>query len=542
MHDLPLIAPRRDTMRKLGHWRDETVTDFLDRFVAACPDKTALIAYSSERGNAARLTYAQLNEKVTRAALGLARLGVGKGDVVAMQLPNWWEYVVLHLAAVRLGAVTNPLMIIFRQHELRFMLRFSQAKVMVIPKSFRGFDFPAMLDELRPELPDLAQVVVVGEDGPDGWDSTLGGTAPVDQDAAARLFAANKPSGDDLIQLLYTSGTTGEPKGVMHTSNTIFSNLHPFADRLGLGAGDVIHMPSPMAHQLGFMYGLILPVMLGATAVLQDIFEVTEMARQLTEERASFTMAATPFLNDLTEYAIAKSLATPDLRIFVSAGAPIPRALVTRASETLGSAIVSAWGMSENGAVTTTSPSDPVDKITNTDGHCLPGMEVRVVDETDQPVPAGTAGRLQVRGCSNFAGYLRRPELNTVDPDGWFETGDIARMDEDGYIRIAGRSKDIIIRGGENIPVVEIENLLFKHPSIAVVAIVGVSDPRLGERACAVVVLKQGASLSFEDMSAFLLEQQVAKQYIPEQLRIVDDLPRTPTGKIQKFRLREWLN
>lgn len=541
MYDLPLISQRSAEMKRLGYWRDEIVDDYLRRFAAERPDKTALVAYTAEAGGAARLTYRQLDEEVTRAAVGLARLGVRKGDVVAAQLPNWREYVVLHLAAVRIGAVTNPLMIIFRQHELRFMLRFSAAKVMVVPKRFRNHDYPAMVEGLRADLPDLRHVVVVGDDGPNGWEQTLGAGVNVDPAAADALFAANKPQGDDLIQLLYTSGTTGEPKGVMHTSNTMLSNLRPFAERLRLTGDDVIHMPSPMAHQLGFMYGLVLPVMLGATAVLQDIFDVKEMARQLVAEEASFTMAATPFLKDLTDYAAATKLATPKLRIFVSAGAPIPRALVTQASEALGASIISAWGMSENGAVTTASPDDTVDKITGTDGCALPGMEVRVVDAYNQPLPPGEAGQLQVRGCSNFAGYLKRPDLGAIDADGWFDSGDIARMDEGGYIRICGRSKDIIIRGGENIPVVEIENLLFKHPAVDAVAIVGAPDQRLGERACAFVVPKPGASLSFDEMSEYLIGQQVARQYVPERLEIVAELPKTPTGKIQKFRLREQL-
>ena len=539
MHELPLIAPRRAEMTRQGFWRDETIDDYLRHFAASQPDKPAIIAYSG--GRAVRLSYRELDAVVTRTALGLARLGVGKGDVVAIQLPNWWHFPVLHLACVRLGAVTNPLMVIFRQRELRFMLRFSRAKVMIVPHAFRGHDFPAMMAGLRGELPDLDHVVVAGGSGPDGYDTVFGtgGALGAPDETAADLFARDKPGADDLIQLLYTSGTTGEPKGVMHTSNTLLSNLHPFAERLGLRAADVIHMPSPLAHQLGFMYGVVLPVLLGATAVLQDIFDPREMARQLVQERCTFTMAATPFLNDLTEYLAQSGIATPDLRVFVSAGAPIPRALVTRASAVMGASIISAWGMSENGAVTTTSPSDSLEKIFNTDGHALAGMAVRVVDVRDEVVPSGTDGRLQVRGCSNFAGYLKRPDLNLIDADGWFETGDIARMDEDGYIRISGRSKDIIIRGGENIPVVEIENLLFRHPAIAEVAIVGAPDPRLGERACAYVVTRPNKGLTFEEMTAFLLEQQIATQYLPERLSVVEALPRTPSGKIQKFKLRE---
>ncbi len=389
-----------------------------------------------------------------------------------------------------------------------------------------------MAANLRDKLPALTHVFVAGGNGPDSFDALLA-PPPSMPDATAR------PGADDVIQLLYTSGTTGEPKGVLHTSNTMLSNLVPFAERLHLGTQDVIHMPSPLAHQLGFMYGLVLPVMLGCTAVLQDLFAPAEMARQIVREGATFTMGATPFLNDLTEHVERTGTRTPTLRVFVSAGAPIPRALVSKARQALGASIISAWGMSENGAVTTTRPDDPEEKATSTDGRALPGMEVRVVDLDNEVVGPAQEGRLQARGCSNFIGYLKRPELDNTDADGWFDTGDLARMDADGYIRIAGRSKDIIIRGGENIPVVEVEGLLFRHPAIAEIAIVGYPDPRLGERACAFVKLRDGAALSFADMTEYLQAQHMARQYIPERLEIVDELPRTPSGKIQKFRLRE---
>ncbi|MBX9701423.1 MAG: cyclohexanecarboxylate-CoA ligase [Acetobacteraceae bacterium] len=527
------LAARRDPMVAGGFWRDETLLDHLTRAVAARPGHTAIVARRSEGGAETRLTYAELERRATLVAMALRDRGVGRGDVVSFQLPNWWEFSVLHLACLKLGAVSNPLMVIFRERELGFMLGLAESKVLVVPARFRGFDYAAMAANVRPQLPALKHLVVVGGSGPDSFDALL---SPAGDPAC---FRAEPPGPDDVIQLLYTSGTTGEPKGVMHSSNTMLSNLARFSERLGLGAADVIHMPSPLAHQLGFMYGIVLPVMLGGTAVLQDIFTAPEMARQVREEGCSFTMGATPFLNDLTEHVAATGEATPSLRVFVSAGAPIPRALVAKARPTLGAAIISAWGMSENGAVTTTRIEDPEEKTTGTDGLALPGMELRVLDAEGRVAPPGAEGALQVRGCSNFLGYLKRPELDPKDAQGWFDTGDLARMDEEGYIRIAGRSKDIIIRGGENIPVVEVEGLLFRHPAVAEVAIVGYPDPRLGERACAYVRLKEGTTLTLSEMVAHLETQRMAKQYIPERLEIVEELPRTPSGKIQKFKLRE---
>ena len=531
------LLKRRAEMIGRGDWRDETLLDHLARAVAANPDKIAVVAIRSDgaedaQGKETRLTYREIDRLSDCVAGNLHALGVRAGDTVSFQLPNWWEFTILHLACLKAGAVSNPLMVIFRERELGFMLALAETRILVVPQRFRGFDYPAMAANLRGALPALTHVFVAGGKGPDGFDTLL--TPP-----PSMPDATSRPGPDEAIQLLYTSGTTGEPKGVLHTSNTMLSNLVPFAERLHLGTDDVIHMPSPLAHQLGFMYGLVLPVMLGCKAVLQDLFAPAEMARQIVQEGASFTMGATPFLNDLTEYVEQTGTQTPSLRVFVSAGAPIPRALVTKARKALGASIISAWGMSENGAVTTTRPDDPEEKATSTDGCALPGMEVRVVDLDDKQLPPGQEGRLQARGCSNFIGYLKRPELDNTNAEGWFDTGDLARMDADGYIRIAGRSKDIIIRGGENIPVVEVEGLLFRHPAIAEVAIVGYPDARLGERACAFVKLREGAALSFADMTGYLQAQHMARQYIPERLEIVDALPRTPSGKIQKFRLRE---
>jgi len=529
-------AARRDAMTAGGLWRDETLLDHFRRNVARLGDKVAVVATRADGAPEMRLTFTELDRLSDRVAVGLARRGVGAGDVVSFQLPNWWQFTVLHLAALKIGAISNPLMIIFRERELTFMLGLAESKVLVVPASFRNVDHRAIALAVQAAVPTLAHVVVVGGDAAESFDRLIADDAT---EAELAALAARRLAPDAVIQLLYTSGTTGEPKGVAHTSNTMLSNLVPFAERLHLSEGDVIHMPSPMAHQLGFMYGLVLPAMMGATAVLQDVFVAAAMAEQITQEGATFTMGATPFLNDLSDHCIATGTTTPTLRIFVSAGAPIPRPLVSKARRALGAAVISAWGMSENGAVTTTRLEDPEEKVTGTDGRPLPGMEVRVVDPAGRTVATGEEGQLQVRGCSNFVGYLKRPGLAGVDAEGWFDTGDVARMDADGYIRIAGRSKDIIIRGGENIPVVEIEDMLFKHPSVATVAIVGFPDDRLGERACAYVVPRPGATLSFEEMVAWLKDQKTAVQYIPERLEIVDDVPRTPSGKIQKFRLRE---
>jgi cyclohexanecarboxylate-CoA ligase len=252
-------------------------------------------------------------------------------------------------------------------------------------------------------------------------------------------------------------------------------------------------------------------------------------------------MASTPFLTDLARTVAETAQAVPTLKTFLCAGAPIPGPLVEQARSVLGTKIVSAWGMSENGACTLIHLDDDDERAVNTDGCALPGMEAKVADEAGVELPRGEVGRLLVRGCSNFGGYLKRPQWNNTDAEGWFDTGDLARMDSAGYIRISGRSKDIIIRGGENIPVVEVEALLYRHPAVAQAAIVAMPDERLGERACAVVVARPGQTLDFAAMVSFLKEHKLAIQYIPERLEMLEAMPATPSGKIQKFKLRDMI-
>ena len=539
--DAVLLPPRRAESVAKGFWRDRTINDDLDACLAACPDKIALTSVRASDGEARRFTYRELGALADRMAIGLARLGVGRNDVVAMQLPNGWRFTLLYLACSRIGAVLNPLMPIFRERELSFMLRHGEAKVFVVPKTFRNFDHEAMARDLQKSLPSLGRVLVVDGGGEDDFDALLVRPEWEKTEGAGAILSRSRPGPDDITQLIYTSGTTGEPKGVMHSANTLLANIVPYAGRMKLGADDVVLMASPMAHQTGFMYGLMMPVMLGASAVLQDVWDPAVAAGLIRREGVTFTMASTPFLTDLTRAVMESGEGVPSLKAFLCAGAPIPGPLVEQARAGLGAKIVSAWGMSENGAVTTIRLDDDDSLAVNTDGCPLPGVEVKVVDAQGGALPPGEVGELLVRCCSNFGGYLKRPQWNNTDAEGWFDTGDLARMSADGYIRIAGRSKDVIIRGGENIPVVEIEALLYRHPAIAQVAIVAYPDERLGERACAVVVQKPGQTIDLAGVGEFLKAQRVALQYVPERLILREAMPATPSGKIQKFRLREML-
>ena len=534
-----LTRERIESTTAAGHWPDRTACDYLDEALRSHPDKVFLTGYRSETGARNTFSYRDMDRISRRIGTGLAAHGIGKGDVVAFQLPNWWEFAALHLACVRIGAISNPLMPIFRARELEFMLSFAQTRALFIPRVFRGFEYAPMIEGIRGKLPDLEHVFVLGGEGENGFESTFIETRWEDEIDTRALFDERRVDPNEVIEFCYTSGTTGQPKGVMHTSNTLAACVGVGTDRLALASGTVVLMASPLAHQTGYLYGFLMPIRLGARAVLQDIWDPETAARIIHDEQVTFTMGATPFLADLTRTDALDRYPTESLEVFVTAGAPVPRVLVQTASQRLGTSVVAGWGMTENGLVTSTLPNDPPEKIFGTDGGPWAGMEVRVVDEERKLVPPGVSGDLQARGAANFVGYLKRPEAFGTDADGWFDTGDIASMDESGYIRITSRAKDIIIRGGENVPVVEVEELLYRQGAVSDAAIVAMPDPRMGERGCLFVTLRPGASLDFESMQRYLEEKQVAKQYWPERLEIIDEMPRTPSGKIQKFRLRE---
>jgi cyclohexanecarboxylate-CoA ligase len=515
-----------------GFWRNESLETYLDRWASRRPDKTAMV---DGRG---RYTYGELMTLVDRIAHGLRAHGVERGTVISCQLPNWNELPLLFLAASRLGAVINPIPPTYRASELRFMLNLLQSHVMVIPERFRGFSYTDMLAGLRSDAPSVEHVFVVrGQpaDGMHAW-AVLADTA-----WEAREGRRGLPGSDPnrVHEVVFTSGTTGEPKGVMHTPNTTLSTIYAVIDRLAFSEDDVILMSSTLGHQTGYLYGYCLNFLVGATAVWLDIWNAAEAARLIQGERVTFTMGATPFLQDLTYVSTGSDLSS--LRLFISAGAPIPRRLVADARARLGCAISAGWGMTENGLVSCNGLADPEDKVVSTDGCPLPGMALRVVDPDGRDVPAGAEGDLLVTGPAQFVGYAKRPEFtrDAHTADGWFKTGDRATLDRDGYVSITGRSKDLIIRGGENIPVAEVENVLFGHPKVAAVAIVAMPDPRLQERACAFVIPKPGESPTLAELIAYLDARQLSKHKFPERLEIVSEFPMTPSGKIQKYRLRQ---
>ena len=531
------LTPQRGAvMRSQGWWKDKTINDYFAETLAANPDKTAIVASRQGSSERRRITYRELDGLAGRIAASLRRLGVGPGDVVSMQLPNGWEFIAVALAASRIGAVVNPLMHILRERELTYMLGFCEAKVFIVPAQFRGHDHAAMARAMLPELPALQRLVVVGEAGPDGFDEVLLGTASASPVSATEGVLCP----DDVALLMYSSGTTGSPKGVMHTSNTLLSTMVTSIEDLHIKPEDVVLAFSPFGHLTGYAMLVMMPLMRGSTIVSMDTWDPLNALDLSRTEKVTYTAGATPFLNDLVVAVEGGQPSAPTFRLFGCAGAPIPPVLIERADKALNLTVCSLWGMTECAAGSITRLERAHELSSKADGCSVRGNELKVVDAEGKIAPIGETGRLLMRGASQFVGYLKRPDLNAIDAEGWFDTGDLAYvLNEEGYIRINGRSKDIVIRGGENVPVVEIEALLIRHPAVAMAAIVGYPDERLGERACAFVVVRPGQTFDMAEMQSHLSASKTAKHFWPERLVICNDVPRTATGKIQKFKLKE---
>jgi cyclohexanecarboxylate-CoA ligase len=518
---------RRDRARLAGHWQDRLVDAYVAAAAAERPEAVAVV------DGKATLTYGNLERSVRAAAASLAALGVGRGEVVSWQLPNWHEAVILHHAVLRLGAVSNPIVPIYRHREVGYILRQAESQVVVVPGDFRGFDHPAMIADLRPGLPSLRHVVTVRPAGQAAlrFDELLQGDPG---------FAGTAAGADDPMLLMFTSGTTAHPKGVVHTHNTLDYECRSIIEVYELGPDDVVFMPSPLTHITGLLYGVLMPAMLRTRVVLQDVWDATAALRLIEQQRCSFTMAATPFLHGLVHHPDLPSFDVTSMRVFACGGADVPPALIRQAGERLGTSATRVYGSTEFPTLSTSPPDAPQDKRAGTDGRAIGAAEYRIVDDAGADLRAGQTGELLVRGPELFPGYLAAADNDgAFTPDGWFRTGDLAVADRDGYVSIRGRKKDIILRGGENISATEVESLLFEHPAVREAAVVAMPDPVLTERACAFVVPEAGQAPSLPELTAFLLGKQLAKQKLPERLELVAELPKTQSGKVQKFRLRE---
>ena len=490
------------------------------------PDATAVV--DRER----RVTYGWLDGLVARVAGGLQEMDVGAGDVVSSQLPNWLESVVLALAANRLGAVHNPLSPILGARELRFVLGQAQSVVLVVPERFRGVDHATVAARLRPELPALREVVVLAGDD----DLALlgsGTSAPV---------GARVDDEREATFLLYTSGTTADPKGVLHSDATLLAEGTAMARHYGLTPDDVFVMPSPVSHVSGLLYGVLIPVLVGGTAVLMDVWDPTQFLELVQREGGTFSAGATPFLQGVADHPDLDRFDHSSLRLFPCGGANVPPDLIRRAIARLGVRTGRGYGSTEMPSATSSAGADdPDEKRAETDGRPIAANQVQVRDGAGRDLPTGQEGEIWVNGPERFLGY-RDPDLDAgvFDGEGFFRTGDLGVLDGDGYLTVTGRLKDVVVRSGEKLSAKEIEDLLFEHPKVQAVAVVPVADPDVGERACAVVVPRQPADPpTLEELNAFLAAKELSRRKLPERLAVVDQLPTTASGKVQKHLLAE---
>lgn len=490
-----------------------------------------------------RLSYGQVAEQVERLTHGLSRLDIGAGDIVVLQLPNCAPFLVLHLALTAIGAVTATIPIVYRERELDRVLRLTGAKALVVPGSYRGHDYVGMAESLRAQTPSLKQVIVVGDAGlPAG-----SGLAAYDALAASPVSGpqpagARKPGPDDLTALGFTSGTTGALKAAMYSTRILRATNAGLQERYRLDEGDRVFACSPVGHAVGFTHALRMALTIGGSIVFFDKWDAGRALEVIQAERCTYMACATPFLLDLVYHPSLESRGSmSSVRLFLCGGATIPQKLMHDARAALPHTFTSPlWGMTECGGVTTCPFDAPEEKLFETDGLPCSSMELKVVDRDGRALPPGEDGELLVRGPMLTMGYYAEPELTRESylPDGFFRTGDQARIDADGYVKITGRIKDLIIRGGVNIAPADIEDVLFKHPRVGNVAVVGYPAERLGERICAFVTLFGGDRLELKEVQDWMAAAGVSKQKWPERVEVLEQLPMTTSGKVQKFVLR----
>ncbi|EMZ78633.1 medium-chain fatty-acid--CoA ligase [Escherichia coli] len=523
---------RRAAYRQQGLWGDASLADYWQQTARAMPDKIAVVD-----NHGASYNYSALDHAASCLANWMLAKGIESGDRIAFQLPGWCEFTVIYLACLKIGAVSVPLLPSWREAELVWVLNKCQAKMFFAPTLFKQTRPVDLILPLQNQLPQLQQIVGVDKLAPAPSSLSL-----------SQIIADNTPlttaittHGDELAAVLFTSGTEGLPKGVMLTHNNILASERAYCARLNLTWQDVFMMPAPLGHATGFLHGVTAPFLIGARSVLLDIFTPDACLALLEQQRCTCMLGATPFVYDLLNVLEKQPADLSALRFFLCGGTTIPKK-VARECQQLGIKLLSVYGSTESSPHAVVNLDDPLSRFMHTDGYAAAGVEIKVVDDARKTLPPGCEGEEASRGPNVFMGYFDEPELTAraLDEEGWYYSGDLCRMDEAGYIKITGRKKDIIVRGGENISSREVEDILLQHPKIHDACVVAMPDERLGERSCAYVVLKAPHhSLSLEEVVAFFSRKRVAKYKYPEHIVVIEKLPRTASGKIQKFLLRK---
>ncbi|MBW9582878.1 medium-chain fatty-acid--CoA ligase [Escherichia coli] len=523
---------RRAAYRQQGLWGDASLADYWQQTARAMPDKIAVVD-----NHGASYTYSALDHAASCLANWMLAKGIESGDRIAFQLSGWCEFTVIYLACLKIGAVSVPLLPSWREAELVWVLNKCQAKMFFAPTLFKQTRPVDLILPLQNQLPQLQQIVGVDKLAPATSSLSL---SQIIADNTS-LTTAITTHGDELAAVLFTSGTEGLPKGVMLTHNNILASERAYCARLNLTWQDVFMMPAPLGHATGFLHGVTAPFLIGARSVLLDIFTPDACLALLEQQRCTCMLGATPFVYDLLNVLEKQPADLSALRFFLCGGTTIPKK-VARECQQRGIKLLSVYGSTESSPHAVVNLDDPLSRFMHTDGYAAAGVEIKVVDDARKTLPPGCEGEEASRGPNVFMGYFDEPELTAraLDEEGWYYSGDLCRMDEAGYIKITGRKKDIIVRGGENISSREVEDILLQHPKIHDACVVAMPDERLGERSYAYVVLKAPHhSLSLEEVVAFFSRKRVAKYKYPEHIVVIEKLPRTASGKIQKFLLRK---
>jgi len=497
-----------------------TLWELINARVDATPD--ALLAVDEEMRT---MTFAEFAVEAERAAAGLAVYGVGEGTVVTWQLPTWLESLVLVAALSRLGAVQNPVLPIYREREVGFVTKQAGAGLIVVPSVWKGFDFEAMATEIARDNGNC-QVLVADRALPQGDPSTL----PPSND------------GDEPIRwLFYTSGTTADPKGARHTDASIAAVARGMAQRLEANERDRSALVFPFTH-IGGITWLFTALQTGCSLILMEAFSPTETPEVLSRENVTLAGSGTPF--HMAYLAAQKASPTPifpDVRGFPGGGAPKPPQLVHDIRAAFDAPVLSGYGLTEAPILTMAATTDSDEELATSEGKPMPGVELKLVRPDGSPAAEGEDGEVRAKAPQLMKGYLDEAlNADAFDDEGYFRTGDLGRLDPKGNLIITGRLKDVIIRKGENISAKELEDMLFKHPQIADVAVIGLPDAASGERACAVVQTAEGAApITFDEMVAYMKAEGLMVQKLPEQLELIDAIPRNASGKILKDALRK---
>jgi acyl-CoA synthetase (AMP-forming)/AMP-acid ligase II len=522
-----------------GDWQHQVLFDIVTDRAAQHPERVYVTDGTTS------VSYGRLRDDAIRLAAGLASLGVARNDRVAVQTPNWAEFATITVALSRLGAVLVPIMPIFRGDEVGYILRHSGAKAIIGPESFHNFDFLGMYLGLLDELPELEAVLIARPDNPAGLGEARDLASAYADGEIDELDASlgETAAPDDGCLVVYTSGTTARPKGCFHTFNTLYASSIGMIRRLGVTEDDVFFNASPVTHSTGLVTGMLIPLITGGATHFVPAWTPAVGLERIKEYGCTITFTSTTFLTGTMQAFEADAHDISSMRYWVCAGSPIPGAVVQEARTMFPKCgVLSLYGRSENMVTSMCGPDDPPERSVLSDGHALPDAAIQVVDIEGNEVARGVTGDLAYRGPSHMLEYFRGPQQTAAlyTESGFSRSGDLGVMDDAGYIRVSGRIKDIIIRGGVNISSREIEDLLLGHPAVRDVAVVSMPDRRLGERCCAFVVPTPGLSLpSLADLTGFLRGKQIAVQKLPERLEIVEALPMTAVGKVRKNVLRE---